>query len=140
MKTSVDSSQPEFDIETSLDKVLDCGSERFAGQFYQLLFESFPELRKLFLGVNMQHQAAMLTMALQVIVQHFRKPRRSSNDYLIVLGSRHRERGISHGDYEKFEHALLVTLAEFHDNDWHEALAEQWRSAYRQAVDVMGQA
>ena len=59
-----------------------------------LLFEGFPELKELFLGVNMQHQAAMLTMALQVIVQHYRKSRRGSEDYLVVLGDRHRERGV----------------------------------------------
>jgi hemoglobin-like flavoprotein len=61
MRTSADFSESAIDIETSLDRVLDCGSERFAGQFYQLLFEGFPELKELFLGVNMQHQAAMLT-------------------------------------------------------------------------------
>ena len=140
MRTSVDFSESAIDIDTSLDRVLDCGSERFAGQFYQLLFEGFPELKRFFVSVNMQHQAAMLTMALQVIVQHYRKPRRCSKDYLVVLGNRHRERGVSYGDYEKFEHALLVTLAEFHENDWHDALAEQWRSALRHAVDLIGQA
>ena len=140
MRIRADLSPSAIDIETSLDMLLDCGSERLAGQFYQLLFEGFPELEEFFLGVNMQHQAAMLTMAFQIIVQHYRKPRRCSHDYLVVLGKRHRERGVSHREYEKFEHALLVTLAEFHDNEWHEALAEQWRSAFRHAVDVMGQA
>jgi len=139
METSPDFYGSAIDIETSLDSVLECGSERFAGQFYQLLFEKFPELNEFFLGVNMQHQAAMLTMALQVIVHYYCKPQRCSKEYLVVLGDRHRERGVLHNDYEKFEHALLVTLAEFHDNDWHEALAEQWRSAFRHAVEVMEQ-
>ena len=88
MKTSVDFSESSIDIETSLDRVLDCGCERFAGQFYQLLFEGFPELKEFFLGVNMQHQVAMLTMAIQVIVQHYRKPRRCSKEYLVVVGSK----------------------------------------------------
>ena len=82
MRTSADFSESAIDIETSLDRVLDCGSERFAGQFYQLLFEGFPELKEFFLGVNMQHQAAMLTMALQVIVQHYRK----SESWWIING------------------------------------------------------
>ena len=101
MRTSADFSESAIDIETSLDRVLDCGSERFAGQFYQLLFEGFPELKEFILCVNMQHQAAMLTMALQVIVHYCCKPRRCSKEYLVVLGNRHRERGVSHGDYEK---------------------------------------
>ena len=95
MRTSVDSSESAIDIETrlDLDRVLDSGSERFAGPFYQRLFEGFPELEEFFLGVFIQHQAAMLTMALQVMVQHYRKPRRCSKEYLAVLGNRHRERG-----------------------------------------------
>ena len=52
MRTRADLSESAIDIETSLDRVLDCGSERFAGQFYQLLFEGFPELKELFLSVD----------------------------------------------------------------------------------------
>ena len=137
MRTGVDLSESAMDIQTSLDKVLDCGTEGFAGRFYHLLFEGFPELNEYFVGVNMQQQAAMLTMALQVIVQHYCKPRRSSKEYLVVLGKRHRDRGVSRVDYEKFEHALLKALAELHENEWYTALAEQWRSAFRHAVDVM---
>jgi hemoglobin-like flavoprotein len=137
MKTGVEFAHFALDIETSLHAVRDCGCERFAGRFYQLLFEGFPELKDFFAGTDMQGQAAMLTMAIQVVVQHYRKPRRSSEDYLKVLGNRHRERGVSDGDYQKFEHALLVTLTEFHGDDWHDRLEEEWCAALQQAFNVM---
>jgi hemoglobin-like flavoprotein len=139
MKSRTDSSSCAIDIEASLSTVLDFGCERFAGRFYEQLFDGFPELKDLFAGVNMQHQAAMLTMALQVVVQHYRKPRPSCSEYLAVLGHRHHERGVSRNEYEKFEHTLLISLAEFHGNDWHEGLDEQWRIAFGQAVDLMTQ-
>ena len=124
-------------LETSLNEVLDCGCEFFAGRFYWTLFDCYPDLRPFFRDVNMQHQAAMLTMGLQVVVQHAGKTRRSSRDYLRVIGERHTARGIAREHYQAFEAALLTTLAEFHGGNWHDALADQWRTAVRKAVETM---
>ncbi len=126
-----------LDIESSLSELLDSGCEHFAGRFYWLLFDRFPELERFFENVNMQHQAAMLTMGLQVIVQHDRQPRRSSRDYLRVLGERHGNRGISREHYAAFEDVLLTALAEFHGDRWHSVLANHWQSALHRALDVM---
>ncbi len=124
-------------LETSLNEVLDCGCEFFAGRFYWTLFDRYPDLQPFFRDVNMQYQAAMLTMGLQVVVQHAGKTRRSSSDYLRLIGERHLTRGITREHYQAFEEALLATLAEFHGDDWHDALADQWRKAVRKAVETM---
>ena len=126
-----------MDIEASLRQVLECSGERFADRFYRALFEQDPELKGFFQGVNMQHQAAMLTMALQVFVTYSQHSQRATKDYLMVLGQRHHQRGVCEEDYNKFRIALLATLSEFHGEDWSTALADQWRTAYQQAIDTM---
>ncbi len=135
--TNSQATETVLDLKTSLNEVLDCGCEFFAGRFYWTLFDCYPDLRPFFRDVNMQHQAAMLTMGLQVVVQHAGKTRRSSRDYLRVIGERHATRGITRKHYEAFEEALLTTLAEFHGDDWQDALAGQWRTAVRKAVKTM---
>jgi hemoglobin-like flavoprotein len=126
-----------LDIETSVSEVLDSGCEHFASRFYWTLFDRYPELEAFFQAVNMHHQAAMLTMGLQLVVQHHTTPKRSHRDYLRVIGERHTARGIEREHYEAFEEVLLVALAEFHGDRWHDSLADQWRTAVRKAVETM---
>jgi len=126
-----------LDLETSVNEVLDSGCEHFASRFYWTLFDRYPELEAFFQDVNMQHQAAMLTMGLQLGVAHHRTPRRSHRDYLRVIGERHTARGIKREHYEAFEEALLAVLAEFHGEHWHDALADQWRIAVQKAAKTM---
>ena len=57
--------------------------------------------------------------------------------YLQVLGRRHCLIGVSPDDYLHFGAALLTTLGAFHGKDWNAKLAEQWKEAFRQAVDIM---
>lgn len=127
----------DVDIDASLHEVLDQSGERFADRFYRLLFNRYPELERFFCDVNMQHQAAMVTMALQVMVQYERRATRSANDYLRVLGERHALRGIKEDAFAKFEDALVTALAEFHGEDWTLDLANQWHAAFGKAVGVM---
>ena len=126
-----------LDLETSLSEVLDTGCEHFAGRFYWTLLDRYPDLEPFFHGVNMQHQAAMLTMALQLVVQHHHQPRRSHRDYLRAIGERHTARGIARAHYEAFEDTLLAVLAEFHHDNWHDSLADEWRNAVRKAIEMM---
>jgi hemoglobin-like flavoprotein len=122
----------------SVNRVIDQEQgERFADRFYVKLFELFPEMEQFFRDLDMKRQAAMLTMSLQVVAQHYRRPQRNTRDYLIVLGERHHQRGISRGEYRKFQHALLETLAEFHGEQWTSELADTWNTAFSRAIDVM---
>ena len=73
-----------MDLDESLHAVLQYSGESFAGQFYRVLFERYPDLKKFFWDVNLQHQAAMLTMAIQVMVQHYQSPKPATADYLKV--------------------------------------------------------
>ncbi len=85
----------------------------------------------------MKHQAAMLTMGLQVMVQHYGTQSRSTKEYLQVIGHQHGERGIKKDDYTIFIDVLLVTLAEFHGPDWSEPLSDDWQAACADAIAVM---
>ena len=127
-------------IEDSLREILERSGERFADAFYRKLFEDFPDLRDFFEGVDLRQQAAMLTMALQVAVQHHCRPTRSTKDYLQVLGQRHHQRGVTKDNYPGFQDTLLVSLAEFHGKDWTQTLADEWRAAFDDALTVMHQA
>jgi len=126
-------------IKDSMNQVLEQAGASFSVRFYRTLFDRFPELERLFRDVNMKHQAAMLTMSLQVVAQHYRRPRRISTDYLKTLGHRHHQRGVTEDDYRKFQEVLLDTLAGYHGDDWTPNLAKQWDEAFAGAIDVMRQ-
>lgn len=79
----------------------------------------------------------MLTMALQIVVQHDCRSTRSTKDYLGVLGYKHHQRGISKDDYDKFKAALLASLSGFHGASWHQSLEQEWSTAYDHAIETM---
>jgi hemoglobin-like flavoprotein len=60
-----------MDILESLDFVLS-QKELVGQQFYALFLGRHPELRRHFEGVDLAHQALMLTMALLAVARHHR--------------------------------------------------------------------
>ncbi len=105
--------------------------------FYVVFLDQYPELRDYFVHVNMQRQAVLLTMALQVVVQYYLHSFPTMETYLSILGQEHRRRGIGPEHYPKFRDALLATLGRFHGGHWDEHLAKQWREALDLASEKM---
>jgi serine phosphatase RsbU (regulator of sigma subunit)/hemoglobin-like flavoprotein len=127
------------DIEYSLSEILSRTNPRFADGFYVALFEQYPQLERFFGASDMRVQAAALTMALQTLVHWHRHPTPAGEDYLHLLGERHRAKGIEAEDYDKFGIVLLEQLAQFHGEGWTQSLADQWRTAFESSVRGMQQ-
>jgi hemoglobin-like flavoprotein len=125
-----------MDIQESLQRILK-STDRVADLFYQVFFERYPEVSQHFAGVDLQRQAVLLTMALELVVQYSLHSFPTIEAYLKILGQEHHRRGISPDLYPKFREALLATLGRFHGRDWDEQLARQWQEALELASDKM---
>ena len=125
-----------MDIHQSIDEVLD--SEDILGQlFYEIFLTRYPDLQQYFAGVNMQHQAVVLAMALLMIEQYdtYRYP--AIAKYLRELGVRHQRRQIPPELFPRFRDALVEALAQHHGEAWNAPLDQQWRRAIDGATAVM---
>lgn len=105
--------------------------------FYDLFLSRHPEIQKHFEGINVKHQATMLTMALMMVEAYHSHNYPAAEHYLKVLGSRHRHYGVAIEDYPKFRDCLLETLAAIHGDEWDEELATQWKDAIDKATATM---
>ncbi len=81
----------------------------------------------------------MVVMALKTIVDHRSWPYPAAQNDLRVLGHKHYLRGIHKNDYFHFETSLLTTLGAFHGPRWSKDLALQWKRAFQQAAQLMGE-
>jgi len=125
-----------MDIQESLHRILE-REQLVADLFYIVFLEQHPEVRRHFVRVNMQRQAVLLTMALQVVVQYYLHGFPTAEAYLKILGEEHSGRGIGPELYPKFCDALLASLSRFHSRDWNDQLAQQWRQAVELAATRM---
>jgi len=117
-----------MDILESLQRILE-RKQPVNDSFYRIFLDQYPEVRQFFARVNMKHQAVLLTMAIQLIVQYYKYSFPVMEAYLKVLGEKHRDWGIGPEHYPKFCAAMLETLAKFHGHEWDQQLAQQWREA-----------
>jgi hemoglobin-like flavoprotein len=127
---------PRVNIQESLHAILE-QEGTLADLFYIFFLDRYPEVRDHFRGVNIRHQAMLLTMALLVIERNHSKSYPATQLYLRHLGRKHQKLGITTDLYPKFQEALVATLARFHSRDWNEQLEGQWREAVGQAIDIM---
>ena len=125
-----------MDIRESLDFVL--GQKELVGeQFYALFLGRYPEVRRHFEGVDLLHQALMLTMALMAVARHHRGASPATEMYLRYLGTKHHDRGVAPESYPKFRAAFLETLGRVHGAQWNPDLASQWGEAIDQTTATM---
>jgi hemoglobin-like flavoprotein len=127
-----------MNIQDSLQQIL-ASKKLFGQQFYDLFFTKCPEVKKFFEGVNIDRQAVLLTMALVVIEKQFSSPFAAAEEYLKYLGSKHHNWKIPKTLYADWTEAMLATLAQFHGDDWDEALEQQWQEAIAQVLELMFQ-
>lgn len=78
-------------------------------------------------------------MAMVVIEKQHDCPNLAAHEYLKYLGTKHHDRHIPKDLYAPWSEAMQATLARFHGEDWDEALADQWRQAIENVVDIMFQ-
>lgn len=126
-----------MNIRNSLELILASAHPRFSDRFYENFFRQFPEVKAYFEGVDLRRQGILLTMSVQIIIDHHLRPHLAMKNYLRVLGNRHHRLDIRVSDYPKFQSALLTSLRDFHGEQWDEALAEEWRAAYEKALPYL---
>jgi len=126
-----------MNIRDSLGLILASSDPRFSDRFYRNFFGHHPEVEAWFAGVDLRRQGIMLTMALQIIVEHHLRPHLATKNYLRLLGNRHHQLGIPASDYQKFAVSVLTTLGKFHGERWDPHLAGEWRKACEQATQPM---
>jgi hemoglobin-like flavoprotein len=124
------------DIRESLERILQ-GKDLFGARFYQVFFERCPEARGYFAGVDLKYQAALLTMALNVMERYRTQGYPAMAAYLKYLGHKHHRRNVPPELYPRWGEALLSALEQFHGADWDEEAARQWREAIERTTQVM---
>jgi hemoglobin-like flavoprotein len=125
-----------MDIQESMHRLLQC-KETFGNLFYEVFFTRCPEARPYFAGINMEHQAALLTMALKVLETYHTNAYPAMAVYLKYLGHKHHVRAVLPELYPQWRDALLAALQQFHGDDWSDAVSRQWREAFEKAREVM---
>lgn len=108
--------------------------------FYIKYLDRYPDVRKYFEGIELEHQAVVLKMALTTIQQYYEHHYPAAEQYLKVLGYRHRMQQVPKHLYPDWCDSMLDTLEQFHGSDWNEALEAEWRAAIKLATDVMHRA
>lgn len=125
-------------LDESLQRVL-ADKELVIREFYQRFLSRQPDAARLFVGVDMEKQALMLTMALIVVEAHSRSSYPAVEHYLHVLGDRHREAGVSRELFGPFRDCLIDTIRSCQADDWDDSLTEAWKAALDRATQTMFQ-
>ena len=125
-----------MNIAESAQRIL-TGNDLISKLFYDKYLTRYPEIGWFFLETDMAHQAAMLRMALMMAEQYYRNRYKAMDDYLKVIGYRHKRRGVPTDLYADWRDCMLDTLKEFHGDDWSDALETEWAEAIDLAVSLM---
>ena len=105
--------------------------------FYIKYLDRYPDLQQYFVGVEMEHQAVLLKMALTVVQQYHEHGYPAAEQYLLVLGHKHALRQVPKSLYADWRDCLLDTLEQFLGDQWDDALEEDWTAAIDSATTVM---
>jgi uncharacterized protein YjbI with pentapeptide repeats/hemoglobin-like flavoprotein len=122
-------------VETSFEKIKPRAGE-FVSSFYQNLFETYPETKRLFSKTDMDKQEKKLLNSLILLVEGLRTP-----DALVPvlkdLGARHKGYGTLTEYYPLVGEILLNTFAEYLQADWTPEVAQAWLDIYTTVSNLM---
>lgn len=122
-------------VEDSFTALADKG-EQIVKEFYQHLFQHYPELVVLFDGVSSAGQQKKLLVALVLLVKNLRRPE-VLDDYLRGLGERHQSYGVGAEDYGKVAASLLAVLGEHAGDSWTEEVEAAWQHTLQTVAQTM---
>lgn len=117
-----------MDIAESYQAIL-AGKATVADLFYEKYLTRYPDVRRFFANSDMTHQAIMLRMALTIVAQYYLNRFQAMEEYLRIIGFRHKRREIPRDLYADWRDCMLDTLEEFHDDNWSDGLQRQWTEA-----------
>jgi hemoglobin-like flavoprotein len=125
----------ELDLVSQAGRVVAAFPDRFAGTFYETLFEISPTTRELFPD-DMTAQKGKLVDEMAFLLDAAR-----DLDAFVArakdLGRRHVDYGVQHGDYESVGVALTSALHECMEAEWSDAHEAAWAKLYSLIADVM---
>jgi hemoglobin-like flavoprotein len=114
-------------VLASLRRISGRSEELFAA-VYERLFESHPELQRLFPS-DMREQNAKLAAALRLVIEQLRSP-----EHIVTaledLGRRHVAYGVAAQHLLLLGDALLATLESFEGPSWNDPTRDAWQHAY----------
>jgi hemoglobin-like flavoprotein len=125
-----------MDISESMHDILS-RQEVVTDLFYMKFLDRYPDVQKYFRDVDLEQQAVLLRMALQIVVLYYVHRYPAAEQYLRVLGRKHSDRQVPLDLYADWRDCLLDTLEQFHGSAWNERLETQWTDAVNMATDAM---
>jgi methyl-accepting chemotaxis protein len=132
----------EPDKKTDIDLVEESFSllagegELIVQDFYQHLFNHYPELSALFDGISTTGQQKKLLTALLLLVRNLRNPN-VLQEYLLGLGSRHQSYGVVAEDYHKVADSLISVLKKRAGGHWTDAVESAWANTLSAVAQQM---
>ncbi|WP_200244790.1 globin domain-containing protein [Lamprobacter modestohalophilus] len=103
--------------------------------FYQRLFDRYPELRPLFKG-EIGEQADLFVTMINTVISALEHPERV-RPLIEILGVRHADYGVRPEDYAKFEKTLLDTLKETLGDELDAEGLAAWREVFETLSQTM---
>lgn len=122
-------------LRSSFDLVIDRRPD-LTVRFYEILFERYPDLQRLFGRNSAGVQARMLAQAIAAVLDHLEDASWLAST-LGTLGARHVAYGVTDAMYDQVGDALLATLAEVAAEAWTAEVAAQWTAAYGAIAGMM---
>ena len=110
--------------------------EEMTALFYGLLFETAPEARALFDGVDMERQREMLASTLRAVIHRLDEGDALESE-LRDLGRRHVGYGVELAHYDVMEHVLLETVRRMLGETWNDRVRLAWTEVYNRLVRRM---
>lgn len=122
-------------VEQSFAAVSGKGAQ-IVSDFYQRLFEHYPELVPLFDGISPAGQQQKLLAALTLLVKSLRQPD-VLGSYLKGLGQRHQSYGVAAEDYGKVAETLLAVLKQHAGRAWTKRVNTAWSNTLNTVAEIM---
>jgi len=128
-------SKRQIDLVTSTFEQFLAAGDSGAVRFYERLFETAPNVRKLFPD-DVEQQARKFLQALRVIVSSLSSTERAAR-VLKRLGDKHHGYGAETDHYSVVGTVLVETLHDVLGDDFSDEASEAWTAAYRLISSIM---
>ena len=121
-------------LRSSFDLIAD--KNQFVETFYEILFETYPQVHPLFANTNIPHQARMLADVLETVVEGVEMGE-DLTPILQALGARHITYGVLPEHYPMVGDALITTFQKGLGSQWTPAFQNAWLQAFTVIAQVM---
>ena len=125
-----------MDISESVRAILTHNAS-VSSLFYEKYLARAPEIGRFFADTDMAHQAVVLRMALGLVGQYYHHRSGAIEDYLRLIGLRHKRQQIPCELFSGWRDCMIATLEEFHGDNWSEDFKEQWSTALDLTIECM---